>query len=68
MKFRLCGDQDCPDWVLAQISNMADIRNEVMTRFVRSFPFMKVAFETGVFPLGKVCCTGTRLAGRKKMS
>jgi hypothetical protein len=39
MKFRLCGDQDCPDWVLAQISNMADIRNEVkkMTRFVRSF-------------------------------
>jgi hypothetical protein len=37
MKFRLCGDQDCPDWVLAQISNMADIRNEVMARFVRSF-------------------------------
>jgi hypothetical protein len=37
MKFRLCGDQDCPDWVLAQISNMADIRNEVTARFVRFF-------------------------------
>ncbi|EDL95614.1 COMM domain containing 4 (predicted), isoform CRA_f [Rattus norvegicus] len=25
MRFRFCGDLDCPDWVLAEISTLAKI-------------------------------------------
>ncbi len=42
---------------------MADIRNEVMASFV---PLMKVACKTRFFPMEKVYCTVTGLAGRKK--
>lgn len=30
MRFRFCGDQDCPDWVLAEISTLAKISSVKM--------------------------------------
>uniref|UniRef100_A0A667YQN8 COMM domain containing 4 n=1 Tax=Myripristis murdjan TaxID=586833 RepID=A0A667YQN8_9TELE len=30
MRFRFCGDLDCPDWVLAEISTLAKISSVKM--------------------------------------
>ena len=52
MKFRLCGDQDCPDWILAQIYKMADVRHvrEAQPSFcLLSFTFRRVVNLLMVF-------------------
>lgn len=39
MKFRFCGDQDCPDWILAEvsvISKMSSVRMMLIVRLIRN--------------------------------
>ncbi len=31
MRFRFCGDLDCPDWVLAEISTLSKLVSEYYT-------------------------------------
>mmetsp|Transcript_36174 Transcript_36174/g.71126 ORF Transcript_36174/g.71126 Transcript_36174/m.71126 type:complete len:204 (+) Transcript_36174:68-679(+) len=39
MKFRFCGDQDCPDWILAEVSvmsKMSSVRMMLISRLIRN--------------------------------